>query len=59
VLDMSALGPSLDSDSGDLEKLLSRLVFLGDDRIVEETYVKRRLCYKREKSDVVKGSRHD
>jgi guanine deaminase len=49
VLDSSAF-PDLPSDSqmGDLEKLLSRLVFLGDDRMVERTYVRGRICYDRQ-----------
>jgi len=49
VLDLSSF-PDLPSDSqmGDLEKLLSRLVFLGDDRMVERTYVRGRVCYDRE-----------
>jgi len=49
VLDSSSF-PDLPSDSqmGDLEKLLSRLVFLGDDRMVERTYVRGRVCYDRQ-----------
>ena len=52
VLDVSSF-QDLPSDSGlgELERLLSRLVFLGDDRIVDQTYVQGRLCYKRQESE--------
>jgi guanine deaminase len=45
--------PSLDQvlpdrGQGELDKLLSRLVFLSDDRNVEQTYVRGRLCYERQ-----------
>ncbi len=48
VLDLSSLqDPGCDSTAKGLAILLSRIVFLGNDRMVERTYVKGRLCYKR------------
>lgn len=55
VLDISSFAdPLSDSKESRTETLLSRLVFLGDDRMVERTYVKGRLCYERKESEGIK-----
>lgn len=49
VLDVSSPDRAWpDRGEGELGELLSRLVFLSDDRNVEQTYVRGRLCYERQ-----------
>lgn len=55
VLDATALGAAAADSAADLDRLLSRLVFVADDRIVERTYVRGRLCYERPASGPATG----
>ncbi len=55
VLDLSSFDQSLaNRGEGEVDKLLSRLVFLSDDRNVEQTYVRGRLCYERQQRNSAK-----
>lgn len=49
VIDPNRLGPVRQSggDEASPDQLLARLVFLGDDRCVEQTYVRGKLCFSR------------